>query len=173
MSPELTALKRLRTSFLSSLRVELLEVSDEDWDTELADEVSGASWDSRVVRAVCAAEMSPLESADETLPRNCPSGLLESALEGWSCSTFARYFSALAVSPDWIEEMRSESAFPKAFPDCDEEAVREAVEELERLVKSVTLCKLEIDMIMFLSQRLLKPGPPRLVRIELLFCWLV
>lgn len=62
--------------------------------------VVGASWLSSVVSADCAAEMSLPPSAVETLDRNCPSGLFASALEGVSCCTWLRYFSALVVSPD-------------------------------------------------------------------------
>ena len=96
-SPELIALKRLTTSFATSLIV-LLEESEPEggggggpW---------GCCWLCSVVRAVWAAEMSLLLRAVDTLVRNCPSGLFESALVGESCSTWTRYCLASVVSPD-------------------------------------------------------------------------
>lgn len=76
---------------------------------------------SRVVSALWAAVMSLSESAVETLERNSPNGLLESALAGVSSSTSARYFSAEVVSPDLIAEMRLERALSKGFWLLEEE----------------------------------------------------
>lgn len=111
MSPELIAPKRLSTSVPSWLSPEELELSvAEEVELEL-----GAEAFCKVVSAVCAAEMSPLESAEETLVRNSPSGLLESALAGVSFSTSARYFSASLVLPDLIDDMRPERAVSNGF----------------------------------------------------------
>jgi hypothetical protein len=71
-----------------------------------------------------------------------------------------------------MDDIRPESAVSKAFPDFDEEPVRDAVEELERLVKSETLlCKLEIDMMKDPFAKIAQGGArPGLVRIESLLC---
>ena len=89
------ALKSLRMSWPSSLKVELSE--EEELAPVLAGggggggaEEEGAGWLWSLVRADCAEEMSLLERAVETLEMNWPSGLLESALEGDSCSIWAR-----------------------------------------------------------------------------------
>ena len=81
-SPVLMALKRFRTSAPKALIPEELELSEVE-EVELA---PGAEAAFKVVSAVCAAEMSPVESAEETLVRNSPKGLLESALAGVSFS---------------------------------------------------------------------------------------
>ena len=70
---------------------------------------------SSVVSALCAPEMSLLDSAVETLARNFPSGLLESEFEGSSCSTWARYFLALVVSPELIADNSPVSAVSNGF----------------------------------------------------------
>ena len=90
VSPELIALKRLSTSLPISLMPELtLPVNDESAD-KVVDEVLDGAVASSVVRAVCALVTSLLESAVETLLRNSPIGLLESAFDGVSFSTCAR-----------------------------------------------------------------------------------
>jgi hypothetical protein len=50
--------------------------------------------------------MSLSESEVETLERNSPNGLFESALEGASFWTLARSVLALEVSPDLMSAMR-------------------------------------------------------------------
>jgi len=91
--------------------------------------------------------MLSLDSAVETLERNSPSGLLESALEGVSFSTCARYVSASVVSPDLMEDIRLESALAKLFWVLLEELREDAVEDVVRSVKSeLLLCIDEIDM---------------------------
>ena len=62
-----------------------------------------------MVKADCAAEMS-LESAELTLERDVPSGLLESAFAGLSFCTSLKYFWASVVSPDLIADIRFVSA---------------------------------------------------------------
>jgi hypothetical protein len=143
------ALNRLSTSAPRGLIPEELEPS-------VVDEVElelGLRVLCKVVSAVCAAEMLPLESAEDTLERNWPKGLLESALAGVSFCNWARYFSASLVSPDLIDDMRPERAVSKGFllllevaevDDVDEEASSEN-SELET-------CELEISMMVFTFQ---------------------
>jgi hypothetical protein len=118
------ALKRLSTSCPRALMPELLELSllvpdvldvEDVSDVELVSDVLGTTYVSSVVSALCAPEMSSLERAVETLERNSPSGLLESAFEGDSFSTSARYFLASVVSPDLIEDIRPDNAVSKDF----------------------------------------------------------
>lgn len=102
------------------------------------------------VSAVCAAEMFPLESADDTLARNLPIGLLESAFAGLSCFISARYFCASLVSPDLMEDIRPLSAVAKAFWLLPEVEEADDVEEVEEAARSenneLVFCKLEICM---------------------------
>ena len=60
------------------------------------------------------------ESAVETLDKNSPSGLLESALAGVIFSTSDKYFSAELLSPDLIADIRSLSKVSKLLPLLDE-----------------------------------------------------
>jgi hypothetical protein len=100
-----------------------------------------------VLSALCAPEMSSLDSALETLERNSPSGLLESAFDGVSFSTSARYVFASVVSPDLMEDIRLESALSKESAllvvELEvEEAEAAAISEKRVLV----LSELEINM---------------------------
>jgi len=100
-----------------------------------------------VASALCAPEMSSSDSEAETLERNSPSGLLESAFDGVSFFTSARYVFASVVSPDLMADIRPESALSKEFPLLDEVLDVEDVDDAESSVKRVLLlCKLEISM---------------------------
>jgi len=140
------ALNRLRTSFPNSLIPVPLELS-------LVDEVEveavvdpGAGVLCNVVSAVCAAEMSLLERADETLVRNLPRGLLESALEGLSFCTSARYFAASLVSPDLMEDMRPLRAVSKALLFVEALETEDEDEAVSCDRRELEFCKLEINM---------------------------
>ena len=100
-----------------------------------------------MVSALWAPAMLLSPSAVETLERNSPSGLLESAFAGDSFSTWARYVFASLVSPDLIAEIRLVSALSKAFVLLLEELETEDVEDAESSEKrELLLCKLEISM---------------------------
>jgi hypothetical protein len=79
------------------------------------------------------------ESAVETLERNSPSGLLAFASDGANFSTCAKYFSALALSPDLMEDIRPESALLKALCLPLEELDADDVEDAASSVKSELL----------------------------------
>jgi hypothetical protein len=84
------ALKRLSTSCPRALIPELLEVSllaADVLDAALLAEVLGVAYVSSVVSALCAPAMLLSDRAVETLERNSPIGLLESAFDGESFST--------------------------------------------------------------------------------------
>jgi len=59
--------------------------------------------------------MLSLDNAVETLERNSPRGLFESAFDGVSFSTSARYFFASVASPDLMADIRLESALSNGF----------------------------------------------------------
>ena len=84
-----------------------------------------------MVSAVCAELMSPEESALLTLVRNSPRGLLESAFDGVSFSTCARYVLAAVVSPDLMAVLRLVNAESNEFWLLDE-----LVAEVEDVVSS-------------------------------------
>ena len=87
------------------------------------------------------------ESAVETLERNSLSGLLESAFEGASFSTSARYLLASMESPDLMADIRLVSALSKEFPLLPEELDVDDVEDAASSVKRLeVLCRLEISM---------------------------
>jgi len=147
------ALNRLSTSCPKALMPELLELSLLVLDVpdvlvvpdvELVAAVLGTAYVSSVVSALCAPAMLSLESAVETLARNSPSGLLESAFEGASFSTSARYFLASVVSPDLMEDIRLESAPSKEFWLLLEELETDDVASSEK--RELVLCNAEIDM---------------------------
>jgi hypothetical protein len=152
-SPELIALKRLRTSWVSALVAEslvlesLVPLVDDVSAVELDAEVLGVAYVSRVVNALCAPAMLLSDSAVETLERNSPSGLLESAFEGASFSTSARYFLASVESPDLMADIRLVSAPSNEFPLLAEELEVDEVEDAASSEKRELLCKLEISMI--------------------------
>ena len=148
--PELMALNKLSTSCPRALMPELLElsllVSDVDVvpDVALVADVPEAAYVSNVVNALCAPEMLSLESAVETLERNSPSGLLESAFDELSFSTSARYFLASVVSPDLMEDIRPESALSKELLLLLEELEADDVDSSDN--RELVLCNAEIDM---------------------------
>jgi hypothetical protein len=131
---------------LSLLVSDVDEVLDVDVVPEVAlvAEVPGAAYVSSVVSALCAPAMLSLESAVETLERNSPSGLLESAFEGASFSTSARYFLASVVSPDLMEDIRLVSALSKGFWLLLEELETDDVESSDN--RELVLCNAEIDI---------------------------
>jgi len=141
------ALNRLSTSFPSSLIPPVLELSLVDEVEAEAEVAPEAEVLCSVVSAVCAAEMSLLESAEETLVRNLPKGLLESALDGLSFCTSARYFSASLVSPDLMEDMRPLRAVSKAFLLFEDELETEDEDEAVSCDSSeLEFCKFEINI---------------------------
>ena len=90
------ALNRFTMSWVNSLLVEELSLSVDGGGGGGPEGFSLCNF----VSAVCADEMSLFDSAVSTLEMNWPSGLLESALAGVSCSSCVRYDFALVVSPD-------------------------------------------------------------------------
>jgi hypothetical protein len=109
--------------------------------------VVGVVYVSSVVNALCAPLMLLSESAVETLERNSPNGLLESAFDGVSFSASARYFFASVVSPDLMADSRLESALLKLFCVLLVELVADEAEDAASSVKRVVLlCKAEMDM---------------------------
>jgi hypothetical protein len=93
--------------------------------------------------------MSSLLRALETLDRNSPSGLLESALDGVIFSTSDRYFSASVLLPDWMAEIKLFSALSNAFPVLDVELeveLEDAAEEVSSESIELAFCKLEINI---------------------------
>jgi hypothetical protein len=139
-SPELMALNRFTTSCATSLNTALVD----EVESALGGGGLGGCSLCSVVSADCAAEMSPSANAVETLARNCPIGLFESALAGVSCSTCARYFCASVVSPDWIAEMRLASAASKGFL-LVEADVEETDDEVSSVIKELLWIP-DIDM---------------------------
>ena len=100
-----------------------------------------------MVSALCAPAMLLSESAVETLERNSPSGLFESAFEGASFSTSARYVLASVESPDLMADIRLVSALSNEFALLPEELEVDDVEDEASSVKRLdVLCKLEISM---------------------------
>jgi len=79
------ALKRLATSWARALFAEEFEAA-----VLAVVAVLALAEFSRVVSALCASVTLLSDSAVVTLERNCPNGLLESALEGVSLSNCAR-----------------------------------------------------------------------------------
>lgn len=131
---------------LSLLVSDVDEVPDVDvvLDVALVAEVLGTAYVSSVVSALCAPAMLSLESAVETLERNSPNGLLESAFEGASFSTSARYFLASAVSPDLMEDIKLVSALSKEFWLLLEELETDDAESSDN--SELVLCIAEIDI---------------------------
>jgi hypothetical protein len=123
--------------------VELSLLEDVDAVELVVVELETASFSS-VVRAFCAPEMSSLERAVETLERNVPSALSESAFDGVNFSTSANFVFASAVSPDLMEDIRPESALSKLFCELLEVLETEDAESSER--RELVLCTLEISM---------------------------
>jgi hypothetical protein len=160
--------KRFRTSMLRSLIVEdesLNKLFPADvLDVELVCEMADATLDSSVLSAVCAAEMSSSFKALETLEMNSPNGLLESALEGVSFFTSDRYFSASAVSPDLMAEIRLLRALPNASSvlDVEEELeVEEVAEEVSSESIVLTSCTLDINMAHSFREKFIEQIQPR------------
>ena len=102
----------------------------------------GACDFSSVVSALCAELMSLSESAVLTLERNFPSGLPESAFEGESDCTWARYFSALLVSPDLMADSRLLSAVSKLLLLLEELLVEDELES--EVSREILLCRVEM-----------------------------
>jgi hypothetical protein len=91
--------------------------------------------------------MSSLESAEETLEMNLPSGLLESAFDGVSFSNWERYDFASVVSPDLMADIRPESALSKELVLLEEELEVEDVDDAVSSVNTELLfCRLEINI---------------------------
>jgi hypothetical protein len=119
-----------------------------------------------VVNALCAPAMLLSERAVETLDRNSPSGLLESAFAGASFSASLRYFLASVESPDLMADIRLVSALSNEFPLLAEDLDVDEVEEVLSSERRELLCKLEIsikvDPFAWVSQiEFLKAAPAR------------
>jgi hypothetical protein len=125
-------------------------------DAEPVDEALGGAYVSRVVNALCAPEILSLDSAVETLERNWPSGELESAFEGLSFSTTAKYDLASVVSPDLMEDIKPESALSKELLLLEELETDDVEDAASSVRRELLLCKLEINIEFDLCRKFLR-----------------
>jgi hypothetical protein len=151
------ALKRFTTSSVRSLRSVLLEVSLAEALSDVPEVLAESAISfSSVVSAVCAPEILLLESEEETLERNSPSGLLELTLEGRDSSTWLRYCCASVVFPELMAEMRLESAVSNELWLLEELDVEEVEDALRLEIRELALCKLVMDMNGYPFQKFLR-----------------
>lgn len=145
-------LNRFSTSCTKALTVEVsvddaLEAEDVP-AAELVAVALGAVAAFKVVNAVCAAEISLLESAVETLDRNWPTGLLESAPAGANFSAWARYVFAAVVFPELMAAISSANVLSNEFPLLLEVLEAEEAEDAASSARrELPLCTLEIRLM--------------------------
>jgi hypothetical protein len=159
--PEPIAVNRLSTSCPNAFVVEPPELLAGGEVAVVAEPLVelGARRFSNALRAVCALEMSLLESALETPDRNVPRGPFESTIEGTSFSTLVKYSCALDAFPDWIDVTRLARSLAKEpwrlppEPDVQDAECGAKSENAE-----LPVCKLAASMIC-------DPFRPRLLRL--------